>query len=641
MKAEPDRVWISADSAELYGLSDWGTGYFGVAESGEMTVNVQSGGQVLSVSVPDIITGIRDRGLHLPVLLRIENLLDAQIDALNNSFRQAIESLGYRGQYRGVYPIKVNQQCQVIEEIARAGRRWGHGLEAGSKAELLIALAYVEPGSEAHIICNGYKDEEFIELGLQATHLGYRCVFVIETPTELPILISVSQSLGIRPLLGVRVKLAARVTGHWNDSSGDRSIFGLTTSQLVELVDCLRDQSMLDRLQLLHYHLGSQIPNIRDIRTAVSEAARYYCALVDEGAAMGYIDLGGGLAVDYDGSRSTEGHSRNYTLDEYCLDVVEALQATLDPNGVAHPVIITESGRATVAYSSILLFEILDVTRFEPGPIPARIDEGEHELVHNLFEVLEATGTRGNRLQECFNDAVFYRDEIRELFRRGHISLRSRSLAENVFLTIMHEIARRVSDESDLSEEFAGLRASLADIYYGNFSVFQSLPDMWAIDQLFPVMPVQRLNEEPTREAIVADITCDSDGKIDQFIGPDGIGNTLKLHELKEDEPYVLGVFLVGAYQETLGDLHNLMGDTHVVAIRIQDDGSVHYQREINGDSIADVVSYVEYAPQVMLERFRLVAERAVREERITPAMRQTIVDAYAASLHGYTYFES
>ncbi len=626
-----------AEAAELYGIRSWGAGYFELSDEGTVAVSVPFNGKRARVSMLDVIAGMQQRGLQMPVLLRVENILDAQISLLNESFGRAMRSLNYRGSYRGVFPIKVNQQCQVIEEIARFGSRYGHGLEAGSKAELLVALASVEPES-GYIVCNGYKDTEFVTLGLQALKLGFRCFFVLETPTELPIVLEASRALGIRPMLGVRVKLASRVGGAWNESSGDRSIFGLTTSQIVELIDSLRSHDMLDCLQLLHYHLGSQIPNIRDIRSGVLEAARYYADLRQEGAALGYLDLGGGLAVDYDGSQTNYDYSKNYSLDEYCLDVVETIMSVLDPQGIEHPVIITESGRATVAYSSILLFNILDVTRFEPGEVPEPDAKGEHELIGNLRHALRGINQRN--LQESYNDAVYYREEIRELFKRGQIRLRELSLAENIFLEIVRGIVRELQDVKRRPPGLDGLEQSLSDIYYGNFSVFQSLPDVWAIDQIFPVMPIHRLNEAPTRQAIIADITCDSDGKIDHFIGTRGVRKTLPVHPVIDGQPYYLGVFLVGAYQETLGDLHNLMGDTNVAGVRINEDGTFDFVREMSGDSIADVLSYVEYQPQQLLEQFRRTAEAAVRKGVVSVAERQAVLEAFAASLRGYTYYE-
>jgi arginine decarboxylase len=629
--------WTPAESAELYGIRNWGAGYFDIDEHGNVTVSVPANGSRVTVSLMDLIAGMRQRGLQMPALLRIENLLDAQIDLLNNTFARAIQNLGYQSEYHGVFPIKVNQQCAVIEEIARAGARYGHGLEAGSKAELLIALASLDP-DKGYIVCNGYKDEEFVDLALQALRLGFKCFFVLETPTELPTILEASNRLGIRPMLGVRVKLAAKVEGHWNESSGDRSIFGLTTAQIVELIDALREHGLLDCLQLLHYHLGSQVPNIRDIRGGVLEACRYYVSLKQEGAPLGYLDLGGGLGVDYDGSQTNSHYSKNYSLDEYCTDVVETIMSTLGPANIAHPVIITESGRATVAYSSILLFNILDVTSYEPQGTAPVVPENEHELVKNLHEVLNNVSIKNAK--ECYNDAIFYREEIRDLFRRGQIQLRSLSLAENIFLHIVWDIVTVLHKARRVPAGFDNLEESLADIYYGNFSVFQSLPDVWAIEQVFPIMPVHRHTEAPTRRAFFADITCDSDGKIDRFIESGGMDRTLPVHTLIEGQEYYFGVFLVGAYQETLGDLHNLMGDTNVASVRIREDGGFEFAREMSGDSIAEVLSYVEYEPQNLLEQFRRTAEAAVQKERITLAQRQEMLESFSASLRGYTYYE-
>jgi arginine decarboxylase len=629
--------WTPAESAELYGIRSWGAGYFDIDESGNVTVSAPVNGKQVTLRLMDLIAGMQQRGLQMPALLRLDNLLEAQIALLNNSFNRAIQAQGYKAEYHGVFPIKVNQQCPVIEELARVGARYGHGFEAGSKAELLIALAYLQPDN-GYIVCNGYKDEEFIDLGLQALRLGFKCFFVIETPTELPIILEASRRLGVRPMLGVRVKLAAKVEGHWNESSGDRSIFGLTTAQIVELIDALREHQLLDCLQLLHYHLGSQIPNIRDIRGGVLEACRYYVSLRQEGAAMGYLDLGGGLGVDYDGSQTNSHHSKNYSLDEYCTDVVETIMTALDPTGVAHPVLITESGRATVAYSSILLFNILDVTSYEPGDAAPVVPEDEHELVKNLHEVLGGISVK--TAKEAYNDAIYYREEIRDLFRRGQIRLRSLSLAENIFLHIVWDILAVLQKARRVPAGFDDLEESLADIYYGNFSVFQSLPDVWAIEQVFPIVPLHRHTEQPTRRAILADITCDSDGKIDCFIESGGLRRTLPVHPFVEGQPYYFGVFLVGAYQETLGDLHNLMGDTNVASVRLHEDGSFEFAREMNGDSIADVLSYVEYQPQRLLEQFRHTAEQAVRKERITLPERQAMLESFSASLRGYTYYE-
>ncbi len=637
MKESNQNTWSAAQSAEMYGINDWGAGYFELSGQGDVMVKVPFNGTDVRVSIPEILSGIRQRGLPLPLLLRIENVLDAQIQKLNEAFATAINKLDYQGQYRGVFPIKVNQQAQVVEEIALFGERYQHGLEAGSKAELIVALSAIKADGRL-IVCNGYKDQEFIDLGLRAQRLGYRCVFVIETPTELPIIIERSNALGIRPFLGVRVKLSSKVSGLWNKTSGDRSIFGLTTNQLVAAIDTLKANNMLDCMQLLHYHLGSQIPNIREIRNGVMEACRYYTDLVKEGAPMGYLDLGGGLAVDYTGAKNNQEHSKNYSLDEYCSDIIEVVASMLDTQEIAHPCIVTESGRSTVAYSSILLFNILDVTHFEPAALPATLAVDTHELIVNLHAVVDTINAKN--LQECYNDAIYYRDELGELFKRGQINLRQRSLSENLFLEALQRIKAELRLCERIPPELEGLREYLADIYYGNFSVFQSLPDTWAIDQVFPLMPIHRNDEEPTREAIIADITCDCDGKIDRFIDANEVRNTLALHPLKEDEEYVLGVFLVGAYQETLGDLHNLLGDTAVASVRINADATFDVVKELEGDSIADVLSYVEFQPQALLENFRAVAERAVREGKISPAERREVLQSFSDSLRGYTYYE-
>lgn len=637
MNKTPPSQWSSRSAAELYGTKDWGAGYFSVSDQGEVQMSAQTDKGNVEVSLFGLVNEIKERGMDMPVLVRCENLLAQQIKRLNEAFQEAINTQQYQGTYRGVFPIKVNQQCHVIEEIAQVGAPYGHGLEAGSKPELIIALSTIQ-SREACIVCNGYKDEEFIDLGLQACKMGYQVFFVIETPSELPIILERSRALDIRPMIGLRVKLASMVGGHWNATSGDRSIFGLSIAQVIDVVDALKEADMLDCLKLLHYHLGSQIPNIRDIRSGVLEACQVYMDLVGEGAEMGFLDLGGGLAVDYDGSQTNHVHSRNYSLSEYCADIVDVIMNALDPEGIAHPTIITESGRATVAYSSLLLFNVLDVATFEPTQIPETLDDNEHQLIHELKGLVK-TATVKN-VQECYNDAIFYRDEIRELFKRGQVTLRSRSLAENLFLEAMHHLLKLAEDAPKDLPEMEKLKEQLSDIYYCNFSLFQSLPDIWAIDQIFPIMPIHRLNEQPTRQAIIADITCDCDGKIDRFADIHTAKKTLPLHKIKEGEEYYIGVFLVGAYQETLGDLHNLFGDTNVVSVRVAEDGHCEFIQEIEGDSIADVLSYVEYKPQVMQDHFRRLAEQAVKEGRITAADRLNIMKAFSASMRGYTYYE-
>jgi arginine decarboxylase len=637
VKKESLERWTIEDSAELYGIRNWGAGYFDIAPNGDVTYSPDRKGGRPQISIIELLSGVKARGLGMPVLLRIGNILDSQISLLHESFKSAINRFSYKANYRGVYPIKVNQQQQVLEEITEFGKRYHHGLEAGSKAELIAAISMLKD-PEACLICNGYKDEEFIDLALFAIKMGMKCFIVLEMPGELDLLLERSEKLGIKPLIGVRTKLSSKAGGHWTESGGDRSIFGLTITELVDVVDKLKTRNMLDCLQLMHFHLGSQVPNIRDIRSAISEACRVYCGLAREGAAMGHLDLGGGLAVDYDGSQTNFVNSRNYTLDEYCADIIETIMSTCDESGIEHPTVITESGRATVAYYSVLLFNVLDVSRFETRPIPDALPAGTNENISNLLDAYKALNLKN--LRECYNDAIFYRDEIRQLFKHGDIALRERSLAENIFWQIMVSVSKNLQYLKTIPNDFDGLDAALADTYYSNFSVFQSLPDSWAIGHIFPIMPVHRLNEQPTRQAIIADITCDCDGKIDKFIDPHNVRNTLPVHELKSDEEYFMGAFLVGAYQETLGDLHNLLGDTNVVTIRVDETGAYYFVSEIEGDSVADVLSYVEYDIKAMKLRLRESAESAVRNGMITVNDRAQILKAFEDGLNGYTYFE-
>ena len=629
--------WNAGKSAELYGVNLWGGGHFQVAENGDALVLPRPGATSRAVSIAEVAEGIRARGFDMPVLLRIDNILEAQIESLNETCRAAMEELGYKGRFMGAYPIKVNQQRQVVEKVAAFGARYHHGLEAGSKAELVAAMGCMRD-RESVLVCNGYKDEEFIDLALHAGKMGFTCVLVVELPDELPLILERSKQLEATPLLGIRIKLSAQAGGHWADSGGERSFFGLNTTQIIDAVDLLKDAGMLRCLKMVHYHLGSQISNIREIRSAVNEACRVYAGLAREGAAVEYLDLGGGLAVDYDGSQSNYLSSRNYTLKEYCTDIFEAVMTSLDQEGIPHPTVITESGRALVAHSSILLFNVLDVTRFQPATLPDQLPEGSPSSLEYMFQALKGLSVRN--MQEVLNDVIFYRDETRRLFDNGQATLRQRSLCEQIFWTTLNEIRRLSRDLKHPGPEPAELERVLADIYYCNFSVFQSLPDSWAIDQLFPVMPIHRLNEEPGRLGILADITCDCDGKIDRFIDTRGARRVLPLHEIRPYEEYLIGVFLVGAYQETLGDLHNLLGDTNVVTIRILENGEFEFVSEQEGDTVSDVLSYVQYEPKQLFNRFRRSAEQAVREGRISPQERREIVAAYEAGLRGYTYFE-
>jgi arginine decarboxylase len=630
--------WTIQKSRALYGIGGWGGDYFDIDASGDVNVTAPTAGGNQSVAISTILDGLNQRGLKTPVMLRIENLIDDRVVKLNTVFAKAIADANYRGDYRSVFPIKVNQQHNVVDSIGRSGQPFNHGLEAGSKAELLVAISSVTT-KDSLIVCNGYKDEEFIDLGFTACQLGYKCFFVLETLEELDLIIRRARHFGVRPMIGARVKLTTKVQGHWAGDSGDRSLFGLQTVELISVVDRLRENEMLDCFGLLHFHLGSQLTNIRNIRDGLKEACQYYIGLVQDGVPLKYLDLGGGLAVDYDGTASTEPHSRNYDLEEYAVDVVETVMTSLDAYDIDHPVIVTESGRWTVAPMSVLIFNILAVTNFEPDDLPDQIPEGLCDPIRWMLETFATVGTQ--RLQESYNDALYYRDQLRKLFSSGKVTLRERAFGENLYLKIVKEINQRSGELDRMPSDLAELNESLSDIYYGNFSVFQSLPDAWAIEQVFPVMPLHRLNEEPKRKAIIADLTCDCDGKLDRFVGGDGeIKRTLQLHELNPDQPYYVGVFLVGAYQETLGDMHNLFGDNNVASIRITDKGAVEFVQEVPGDSISDVISYVEYDPQQMLARFRMRAEEAVRAQQITVQARQQMVQLFRDSLRGYTYFE-
>lgn len=630
--------WSIAEARETYGVRRWGNGYFDIDDSGHVIVNAPTAKGVQSVPLNNIIDGLQQQGLETPVMLRLENLVDDRIVRLNEAFASAIAECEYQSDYRGVFPIKVNQQCHVIDSIADAGKPFGHGLEAGSKAELLIAMSTL-PSHASLIVCNGYKDEEFIDLGFQALRLGYKCFFVAESLEEVDLIIRRANHWGVEPLIGVRIKLATRVDGLWAGDTGDRSLFGLNAVDLIKAVDRLRESNLLNCLQMLHFHLGSQIPNIRNVRDGVKEACRYYVDLISDGASLGYLDLGGGLAVDYDGTASTEAHSRNYDLNEYCVDIVETIMNSLDGHNVPHPHLVSESGRWTVAPMSVLLFNVLTVTDFEPTPIPNPFPEDTCQPIQDLLYTLEHLQLR--RLQENYNDAIYYRDQMREQFRTGAIKLRQRALGENVCLTILNRIATMVPKLRRVPAGLSELRDSLSDIYYGNFSVFQSLPDAWAIEQIFPVMPIHRLDEKPDRQAIIADLTCDCDGKLDRFTDRNGdVSRTLPLHQVHPDQAYYLGVFLVGAYQETLGDLHNLFGDTHVASVRISENGNIEFEDKVQGDTISDVLSYVEYQPEKILERFLSKVDQGVRDRAICESQKQEMIQLFRDSLQGYTYFE-
>lgn len=633
---KPDLGPSVTDSVSaLYGLDRWGAKFFAVRDDGDIALCDPDRPAAPPLSLPAILADLDARGVHVPMLLRVANYLEHEIDRINAGFAEAMARSGYRGAYRGVFPIKVNQQAQVVDRIVEAGRRWSFGLECGSKPELVIALAHRLP-EDALVICNGIKDAEFIRLAMLSRKLGFNTVIVLESPREVETVIAVARELDMEPMLGVRVKLTHRISGNWAESSGDRSTFGMNTDQLVAVIDRLRAEGMLHCLMLQHSHLGSQVPDVNDIRKAVSEACRYFTELTGEGAPLSHLDLGGGMGVDYTGEKKANENSINYTLEEYCTNIVEMVGYAMDEAGVAHPVLTTESGRAVSATSSMLLFNVLEATLYDAPTAPAA-EPGDH---HTLSDLIAVGGyVTPKRLQECWNDATFYRDELRALFRRGQIDLRQMARAERVYLNLMARI-RTLAGDGDEDSDVAAALAAEADIYSCNFSLFQSLPDVWAIDQIHPIAPLQMLDRMPERRAILSDITCDSDGKVDRFILGDGVSPSLPVHALPEDRPYYLGVFFVGAYQETLGDLHNLFGDTNVATIRLRGDGGFDLLHEQEGDTIEEVLTYVEYDPADCVAAFRKLVDEAISNGRLTAGERRGLMRAYRDSIEGYTYYE-
>lgn len=619
----------------IYAIDRWGMDLAKVLPNGDLGLKNPLKENAALISLPKLVRDLEERGIHTPLVLRVSSFLEQGIRNINQGFAEAIERAGYKAPYRGVFPIKVNQQAQVVDRIVEFGRPYSFGLEAGSKPELVIALSH-RMAKDALIVCNGVKDAEFIRLAILSRKLGFNTVIVLESPKELDTVLSVVEELGQEPLLGVRVKLTNRISGNWAESSGDRSTFGMNTDQIVAVIDKLKDRSLLHCLKLQHSHLGSQIPDVNDVRRAVGEACRYFVELIGEGAPLTHLDLGGGLGIDYTGEKTASENSINYGVKEYCANVVETVGYAMDEAGLDHPVLVTESGRATVATSSMLIFNVLEATLYDAATAPSP-EEDDNHLVVDLAAI--DSYVVPERLQECINDANFYRNELRALFRRGFIGLRQMARAERIFLHLMGRIKQLAPPTGEMPEIDAHLE-QLADIYHCNFSLFQSLPDVWAIDQLHPVVPLQKLNETPDRRAVLSDITCDSDGKINRFILEDGISPSLPVHSLKEDETYLLGVFFVGAYQETLGDLHNLFGDTNVATVELREDGGFDLLHEQEGDTIAEVMSYVEYDPRDCVDAFRSIVDQAISEGRLNTSERKTLMGAYRDSINGYTYYE-
>lgn len=632
---DPVDRWTSEDSSDLYDVPRWGKGYFTVGQNGNLFVHPDRNPSS-SLDLKALIDRLVQRGLDLPILVRFNGILKDRLKELHGVFDHAIREHDYKGKYSCVYPIKVNQQRGVVEKIIEYGRPLGFGLEAGSKPELMAVIALAD--SSTPVICNGFKDDEFIELAMIGLKIGRNVIPVVEKASELDLILKYAEKTGVRPQIGMRVKLATRGSGRWQSSGGYRSKFGLTVSELLKCLQKLESLGMADCLQLLHFHLGSQITNIRQVKNAVTEAARVYTELAKRGAGMKYLDVGGGLGIDYDGSQTNFESSMNYTWQEYASDVVYHIQTVCDEVGVEHPHIITESGRAVAAFHSVLVFGTLGVTnQGDVTEIPHEIPEIYEQPLHDLSFTYQELTSRN--VLEAYHDAQQALDTATTLFSAGYLPLDQRVIAENLFFGIMHKIRKLVQDMDYIPEELAGLDRMLSDTYYANFSLFQSLPDSWAIKQLFPIMPIHRLHEQPTRHAVISDITCDSDGKVDCFIDQRDVKKTILLHPYNGHH-YYMGAFLIGAYQEILGDLHNLFGDTNAVHVDLNQDGEVILNQILKGETINEVLDYVQFDGKDLMARLQESIETAVREKRITHEDAGRYEKFYEEGLNGYTYLE-
>ncbi len=631
-------AWTPTEATELYDVARWGQGYFSISEEGHLLVHPTKD-PARGVDLKRLIDRLEHRGLSTPLLLRFTDILQHRLGEIHNAFQGAIGQHQYQGRYLCVYPIKVNQQRQVVEEVLNFGRQYGYGLEAGSKPELLAVAALAE--NDTPIICNGFKDAEFIEMAMLAQKMGRLIIPVVEKYTELGLILQYAEKVGVRPHIGMRVKLASRGSGRWQSSGGFRSKFGLTVTEILRGLEELRSRGMEDCLKLLHFHLGSQITHIRIIKNALNEAARVYCDLVKQGAGLQYMDVGGGLGVDYDGSQTNFESSMNYTLQEYANDVVYHLQTVCDESGVDHPTIISESGRAVSAYHSMLVFNVLGTIGFGEEKIPTAVkDEFEQPLV-DLIETYHSV-TKRNAL-ESYHDAQQALDMAMNLFAGGYLSLEQRSHVENLYWAICDKIYKLTHAMDEIPEDLQPLKEMLSDTYFCNFSLFQSIPDSWAIKQLFPVMPIHRLTERPVNPAVIGDITCDSDGKMDRFVDRRDVKKTILLHRYN-GQPYFLGVFMVGAYQEILGDLHNLLGDTHAVHVRLSDTAEegdlARVEHIIKGDTVNEVLRYVQFDPEMLMAKLRLDVEMAVHANRMQDQQAGQLLKFYEEALNGYTYLE-
>src|SRR5438477_8556238 len=606
--------WKVQDSVENYGIRHWGKGYFGINEAGHVTVHPTKDPDK-AIDLKKLIDQLQTRGIQLPILLRFTDILRHRVGEIYEAFTNAITEFNYTGTYCCVYPIKVNQQRHVVEEVLNFGKDYNFGLEAGSKPELLAVLALTN-GAEVPIICNGFKDDEFIKMVVLAKKIGKNIIPVVEKFTELELLVKYMEELGVRQPIGVRVKLASRGSGRWRGSAGYRSKFGLTLTEVLEAYEYLKARGLDDCFQMTHFHMGSQVSDIRKVKDALTEAARVYVELYRLGAGLKFIDVGGGLGIDYDGSQTAFESSTNYTLQEYANDVVYRIKQVCDEAGVPHPAIISESGRAVVAYHSVLVFDVLGTSDFDDCTAPESLPDDAPEPIRDLFSNYKELNKKN--FIEFYHDAVDQMEKTLTLFNLGHLSIELRALAERLFWAFGRKLQRIVRDLDYVPDELDGLDNMLSDTYFCNFSVFQSMPDSWAIQQLFPLMPIHRLTEAPTRRGVLGDITCDSDGKIDQFIDLRDVRNTLELHPHDGNEPYYLGAFLLGAYQEILGDLHNLLGDTNAVHVSLDEDGSASLDAVIKGDTVREVLHYVQYSADELASQMRKDVERALRAGKIS-----------------------
>ena len=623
------------DSEALYNITGWGTSYFGINDKGHVVVTPRRDG--VTVDLKELVDELQLRDVASPMLVRFPDILDNRIEKMSSCFKQAAEEYGYKAENFIIYPIKVNQMRPVVEEIISHGKKFNLGLEAGSKPELHAVIA-VNTDSDSLIVCNGYKDESYIELALLAQKMGKRIFLVVEKMNELKLIAKMAKQLNVQPNIGIRIKLASSGSGKWEESGGDASKFGLTSSELLEALDFLESKGMKDCLKLIHFHIGSQVTKIRRIKTALREASQFYVQLHSMGFNVEFVDIGGGLGVDYDGTRSSNSEgSVNYSIQEYVNDSISTLVDVSDKNGIPHPNIITESGRALTAHHSVLIFEVLETATLPEWDDEEEIAPDAHELVQELYGIWDSLNQ--NKMLEAWHDAQQIREEALDLFSHGIVDLKTRAQIERLYWSITREINQIAGGLKHAPDEFRGLSKLLADKYFCNFSLFQSLPDSWAIDQIFPIMPIQRLDEKPERSATLQDITCDSDGKIANFISTRNVAHYLPVHTLKKTEPYYVAVFLVGAYQEILGDMHNLFGDTNAVHVSVNEKG-YNIEQIIDGETVAEVLDYVQYNPKKLVRTLETWVTKSVKEGKISLEEGKEFLSNYRSGLYGYTYLE-